>query len=53
MGDIKEPTAPEDGEPVHTITFNRNGKVVKKQCSAEKRETIIKMLDAIPEDRIP
>lgn len=49
----KEPTAPEDGEPMHTITFNRNGKVVKKQYSAEKWEAIIKMLDAIPEDRLP
>lgn len=52
-GEKKEPTALEDGEPMHTITFNRNGKVVKKQYSAEKWEAIIKMLDAIPEDRLP
>ena len=49
----KEPTAPEDGEPVNTITFNRNGKVVRKQYSKETWDTIIKMLDKIPEDRLP
>lgn len=49
----KEPTAPKDGEPVNTITFNRNGKVVRKQYSKETWDTIIKMLDKIPEDRLP
>lgn len=53
VGDIKEPTALKDGEPVHTITFSRNGEVVRKKYSAEHWDTIIKMLDAIPEDRLP
>ncbi len=52
-GKEKEPTVPKDGEPVNTITFNRNGKVIRKQYSKETWDTIIKMLDAIPEDRLP
>lgn len=49
----KKPTAPEGSELINTVTFSRNGKIVKKQYSPEKWKTIIEMLDAIPEDKLP
>lgn len=52
-GTKKEPIAPEGDGLINTITFSRNGKIVKKQYSPEKWKTIIEMLDAIPEDKLP
>ena len=49
----REPAAPEGGGSVNTITFSRDGHIVKKQYSPERWKTIIEMLEGIPEDRLP